>query len=99
LGPSVQPWYLVWGIVILAVAHRTRTTTIIIVLTVAGSFLGVVGLDLLANEIVSLGLVLVALLIGVVLAAAITPVEITRVRRSAYNYRADITMTGGGNTI
>ena len=51
LGPSVQPWYLVWGIAILAVAHRTRTTTIIIVLTVAGSFLGVVGLDLLANEI------------------------------------------------
>lgn len=76
LGPSVQPWYLAWGIVMLAVAGGVRTTATIIGLTVAASLLGVVGLDLLSKELASLGPGLLFLLAGCMAAAAIAPVEV-----------------------
>jgi hypothetical protein len=64
LGPSVQPWYLLWGIVILALANGARPPSTILILTVAGSFLGVVGLNLLTHELISLGPAFVLLIVA-----------------------------------
>jgi alpha-1,6-mannosyltransferase len=75
LGPSVQPWYLVWGIVILAATDEARMAAGIVWLTVVASFLGLVGLNLLATEWGSLGPSLELLLLAVLLASAITPIS------------------------
>jgi hypothetical protein len=75
LGPTLQPWYLVWGIAILAVTNGARITSAIILLTITVSFLGVVGLGLLTSELASLGPVLCLLLIIVMAASAFAPIE------------------------
>ncbi len=82
LGPSVQPWYLAWGIVMLAVAGGVRATATIIGLTAAASLLGVVGLDLLSKELASFGPALFFLFAGCVAAAAIAPVGVDTERGS-----------------
>ena len=77
LGPTLQPWYLVWGIAILAVTDSARITSVIVVLTVAVSFLGVVGLGLFTSELASLGPPLLFLLILVIAASSIAPMKVT----------------------
>ena len=74
LGPSLQPWYLVWGIVILAAAYGPRIATGIVWLTIVVSFLGLVGLNLLTTELGSLGPSLEFLLLAVLAASAIAPI-------------------------
>jgi energy-converting hydrogenase Eha subunit B len=43
LSPVVQPWYLVWGIVLLAVSYKGREHFWMLLLTIIGPFLGVPG--------------------------------------------------------
>ena len=74
LGPSLQPWYLVWGIVILAATYGPRIATGIVWLTIVVSFLGLVGLNLLTTELGSLGPSLEFLLLAVLVASAIAPI-------------------------
>jgi len=81
LGPTVQPWYLAWGIVFLALADDARSSSTIVALTVATSILGVVGLNLLKNELVSLGPILLLLLSVGVVASVIAPVEVSPGRK------------------
>lgn len=73
-GPSVQPWYLVWGTVILAATYSRRSATGIVWLTVVASFLGLMGLNLLATELGSLGPSLEVLLLAVLVGSAIAPI-------------------------
>ena len=73
-GPSLQPWYLVWGIVILAAAYGPRIATGIVWLTIVASFLGLVGLNHLAIELGSLGPSLELLLVAVLAASALAPI-------------------------
>lgn len=73
LGPVVQPWYLGWGIVLLAAVASGRTRTVLIWLSMASCFIGLPGARILIDELgrASPASVVVGLL--VVLAVPTTP--------------------------
>lgn len=71
LGPVVQPWYLTWGLVLLAAVAEGRIRSALIVLTVSAPFLGLPGgrtmlIELLHADPLVLAISLVALLVFVV---------------------------------
>lgn len=71
LGPVVQPWYLSWGLILLAPVARGKIRTTIIVLSVAAPFIGLPGgremlVQLLHADPLVIAISLVALLIFVV---------------------------------
>jgi alpha-1,6-mannosyltransferase len=72
LGPVVQPWYLAWGIVLLAASYRGREHFWLLALSITGPFIGIPGgRDLLAGLVQANPLLIavaVALLGGVLLA-------------------------------
>jgi hypothetical protein len=74
LGPIVQPWYLLWGLVILATTAGARSARAIAFLSVAVSVLGVVGLGQLASEWSSLTPLLRVLLALLAAAAIVVPI-------------------------
>jgi hypothetical protein len=80
----VQPWYLVWGSLILAAAYGARIASGIVWLTIVGSFLGLVGLNLLATELGSLGPSLELLLLAVLAASAIAPIATDPIQKKAH---------------
>jgi len=43
LGPVVQPWYLAWGIVVLAVSYKGREHFWLLLLSITGPFVGLPG--------------------------------------------------------
>lgn len=50
LGPVVQPWYLAWGLVLLAASYRGREHFWLLALSITGPFIGIPGgRDLLAG--------------------------------------------------
>jgi len=71
LGPVVQPWYLVWGIVLLAASYQRREHFWIMLLSITGPFIGMPGgRELLAGLVHANPLIIavaVALLGGVLL--------------------------------
>jgi alpha-1,6-mannosyltransferase len=75
LGPIVQPWYLMWSIAILAITAGTRTAAAIVVLSVAVSLVGVVGLGQLSAELASLGLLYQILFILTLVASIVVPIR------------------------
>jgi hypothetical protein len=75
LGPIVQPWYLLWGIAVLAATAGTRTSAAIAVLSVSVSLLGVVGLGQLTGEFFSLPLLYQLLSVLVLAAAVVAPIR------------------------
>jgi len=85
LGPSVQPWYLVWGIAILAAAYGARSASGMVLLTTVASFLGLVGLNLLVTEIGSLGTALELLLLAALAASAIAPIATYPMQRKSHS--------------
>ena len=71
LGPVVQPWYLSWGLILLAPVAQGRTRTTLIVLTVISPFIGLPGGSTLVSELLHadplvIAITLVALLLFVV---------------------------------
>lgn len=60
LGPVIEPWYIAWGIVLLAAVAEGRTRTFLVVLSCVFSFLGLPGGSTLVNEIGLVNPVLVA---------------------------------------
>jgi alpha-1,6-mannosyltransferase len=71
LGPVVQPWYLVWGVVLLAASYQHREHFWIMLLSITGPFIGMPGgRQLLAGLVHANPLIIavaVALLGGVLL--------------------------------
>ena len=53
LGPVVQPWYLCWGIVILAPVATGRLRSAIIVVSIAAPFIGLPGGQALVKQLIS----------------------------------------------
>ncbi len=51
LGPVVQPWYLVWGIILLAPLAEGRTRAAIVVLSIVSSYLGLPGGRVLLHQL------------------------------------------------
>ena len=75
LGPIVQPWYLMWGIAVLAITAGARTAAAIALLSVVVSLLGVVGLGQLTSELASLGLLYQLLFILTLAASIVVPIR------------------------
>lgn len=95
LGPVVQPWYLAWGLMMLAVvATDGRLRRVLIWVSILTSFIGLPGGRLLLDELAkaSLASVLVALL--VLLAIPITPVA-TWARRVLARFKPDASLPSG----
>jgi len=72
LGPVVQPWYLVWGLLLLAACYKGREHFWLLALSIASPFMGLPG----AGELVtgfkhaSIWLVVVAITILLTFLAA-----------------------------
>jgi hypothetical protein len=75
LGPIVWPWYLVWGVALLAVAQGQRTTRALIWCSVTASLLGALGPQDVVRDLGAMGFVLDLALLLALAAAAITPIQ------------------------
>jgi alpha-1,6-mannosyltransferase len=84
LGPVVQPWYLAWGLVLLAPVGFGRWRPVLIGLTVVGAFIGFPGGYLLIHELAGASLWSVALALSVLLAIPIPPL-VARIRELLAN--------------
>ncbi|HEX3946141.1 MAG TPA: polyprenol phosphomannose-dependent alpha 1,6 mannosyltransferase MptB, partial [Acidimicrobiales bacterium] len=72
LGPVVQPWYLTWGVILLAPVATGRLRTLLIALSVISPFIGLPGGRTLLDELIHANPLAVAgallVLLGVLLA-------------------------------
>jgi alpha-1,6-mannosyltransferase len=75
LGPTVQPWYLLWSIPLLAITAGPRTATAIEGLSVAVCLLGALGLGQLMSELGSLGLPYEGLFVLILAASIVAPIQ------------------------
>lgn len=80
LGPVVQPWYLVWGIVLLAPLAVGRIRTVVIGLSIVSSFLGLPGGRALLGQIGHTNPLVLALFCALLVGVGAIPL-VPRVRR------------------
>ena len=73
LGPVVQPWYLLWGLVLLAPIAAGRMNAVVIVLSIVSSFLGLPGGRVLLHEIVVSNPLVIALFSAALVGVAAVP--------------------------
>ena len=87
LGPVVQPWYVAWGLIVLAPVAAGRTRSMLIALSIGVSFLELPGARLLLDELSRNNVAYVLLSIAVLLVtlAVTTPLgpALGRARRQA----------------
>ncbi len=79
-GPVMQPWYLAWGVILLAPVADGRLRTLLVWLTVVVTFLGVGDAQYLVLELGKANPLIVAVTGGALLALLFMPV-VPRVRR------------------
>jgi hypothetical protein len=78
LGPVVQPWYLSWGLVLLAPVATGKVRTLIIGLSIASAFIGLPGGHALLSDLLGADplQVAVALLVCLgILTVPLTPLQ------------------------
>ena len=73
LGPVVQPWYLAWGIVLLATSYHGREHFWLMVLTAVGPFIGLPGGHMLFVGLANANLFLVAATVALLGAVVAVP--------------------------
>ncbi len=73
LGPVVQPWYLSWGLIILAVVATGWTRRLIVVLSVLSPFIGLTGGRQLLDQLIHSDLLVVAVALMALLAVLVAP--------------------------
>lgn len=73
LGPVVQPWYLTWGIILLAPIAAGRKLWVILGISTVAPFIGLTGGADLLNQLVRTDPVSMALAVMVLWAVAIAP--------------------------
>ncbi len=87
LGPVVQPWYLTWGIVVLAAVASGRLRAVLVLFSVAVPFIGLTGGHTLLHQMATSDPLAVMAASIVLLAVALVPLGrwgvATRVRRAA----------------
>jgi hypothetical protein len=66
LGPVVQPWYLAWGLVLLAASYQGREHFWLLLLSITGPFIGLPGGRQLLAGLVHANPLLVALALAIV---------------------------------
>jgi hypothetical protein len=74
LGPVVQPWYLTWGLILLAPVATGRLRSMIIVLSVLSPFIGLPGGRALVDELLHSDPLAVAAVLLALLAVLIVPI-------------------------
>ncbi|HYA69338.1 MAG TPA: polyprenol phosphomannose-dependent alpha 1,6 mannosyltransferase MptB [Acidimicrobiales bacterium] len=73
LGPVVQPWYLSWGLVLLAPVATGKVRSLIITLSIGSAFLGLPGGHELVHDLLSSNPLAVAAALVVLLAILTVP--------------------------
>jgi hypothetical protein len=73
LGPVVQPWYLTWGILLLAPVAGRYLRSLIIALSVASPFIGLPGGRTLLDQLIHANPLSVALALVVLLGVLLAP--------------------------
>ena len=73
LGPVVQPWYLVWGIIVLAASYVGREHFWLLALSITSPFLGLPGAHDLWNSLLRANLFLMALSLLVLAGTLLMP--------------------------
>jgi hypothetical protein len=81
LGPTVQPWYLAWPMVILAVVAERRLRTLVVVLSCLSCFFGLPGARSLVIQFAEADPILIVAASLVLLLLLINPL-VMRVRRA-----------------
>jgi hypothetical protein len=81
LGPVVQPWYLSWGLVLLAPVATGKVRSLIISLSVATAFLGLPGGRTFVNDLLQSNPLAVAAALLVLLGILTVPLTAERHRR------------------
>src|SRR5665213_178494 len=73
LGPVVQPWYLAWGLVLLAVSYKGREHFWLLALSIIGPFIGLPGGRALLADLVHSNPLLIALAVAILGGLLILP--------------------------
>ena len=73
LGPVVQPWYLTWGLVLLAPVAEGKIRTTLIALSVISPFVGLPGAHTLVVELVHADPIVIAITLLALLCFVIAP--------------------------
>jgi hypothetical protein len=73
LGPVVQPWYLVWGIVLLAASYKGREHFWILLLSITGPFVGIPGGRELLSGLVHANPLLIAVAVALLGGVLVAP--------------------------
>ena len=73
LGPVVQPWYLAWGIIVLAASYQSREHFWLLALSVTGPFIGLPGGRQLLAGLVHSNPLLIALAVAILGGVLVAP--------------------------
>ena len=73
LGPVVQPWYLAWGLVILAASYEGREHFWLLALSITGPFIGIPGGRVLLNGLIHSNPLLIAVAVALLGGVLISP--------------------------
>ena len=65
LGPVVQPWYLAWGLILLAASYKGREHFWLLALSITGPFIGLPGGRALLADLVHSNPLLIALAVAI----------------------------------
>jgi hypothetical protein len=66
LGPVVQPWYLVWGLVLWAASYQGREHFWLLALSITGPFIGLPGGTTLLSGLLHSNPLLIAVAVAIV---------------------------------
>lgn len=73
LGPVVQPWYLAWGLVLLAASYKGREHFWLLALSITGPFIGLPGGRQLLADLVHSNPLLIALAVAILGGVLVLP--------------------------
>ena len=73
LGPVVQPWYLVWGLVVLAASYQGREHFWLLALSITSPFLGLPGAQDLWRSLLHANPLLMAVALVILLGTLLVP--------------------------
>ena len=73
LGPVVQPWYLAWGLVLLAASYQGREHFWLLALSITGPFIGLPGGRALLADLVHSNPLLIAVAVAILGGVLIIP--------------------------
>ena len=74
LGPVVQPWYLTWGVVVLAPVAAGKLRTVLVALSALSPFIGLPGGRTLLDELIHYNPIAVAAALLVLLGVLVVPI-------------------------